>query len=90
MLKTSLTAITPSQKLTMGYNKTLNEKLSKFQDPVFLTANARQAFIWLRQAFTKVPILSHFDPGRHIRIETDASGYVIGGILSQLTSDSSQ
>ena len=41
----------------------------------------------MRQAFTKAPILRHFDPECHIRIETDASGYAIGGVLSQLTSD---
>ena len=43
----------------------------------------------MRQAFLKAPILHHFDPERHIRIETDASGYAIGGVLSQLTSDNS-
>ncbi len=43
----------------------------------------------MRQAFLKAPILNHFDPERHIRIETDASGYAIGGVLSQLTSDNS-
>ena len=37
--------------------------------------------------FTKALILQYFDPECHIRIETDASGYTIGGILSQLTSD---
>ena len=37
--------------------------------------------------FLKAPILHHFDPKCHIRIETDASGYAIGGVLSQLTSD---
>ncbi len=41
----------------------------------------------MRQTFVKAPILNHFDPERHIRIETDASGYAIGGILSQLTPD---
>ena len=33
----------------------------------------------------KIPILYHFDPESHIRIETDASGYVIGSVLSQLS-----
>ena len=55
--------------------------------PTFLTPSARKAFNQLRQAFTKTPILQHFDPECHIRIETDASNYTIGGILSQLTSD---
>ena len=41
----------------------------------------------MRQAFTKALILRHFDPECHIRIETDASGYTIGRVLSQLTSD---
>ena len=44
-------------------------------------------FAELRQAFIKVPILHHFDPECHIQIETDASGYAIGGVLSKLTSD---
>ncbi len=55
----------------------------------FFTANARRAFTKLRQVFVEAPILNHFDPERHIQIETDAFGYAIGGILSQLTSDDS-
>ncbi len=41
----------------------------------------------MRQAFVETPILNHFDPECHIRIKMDASGYAIGGILSQLTLD---
>ena len=52
----------------------------------FLTPEARLAFTQLRQAFVEAPILHHFDPESHIRIETDASGYAIGGVLSQLSS----
>ena len=65
-------------------------KTSKSQKTVgsdFLTPRAKLAFTELRQAFLKAPILHHFDPERHIRIEMDASGYAIGGVLSQLTSD---
>ena len=54
--------------------------------PKFLTPDARTAFNHLRLAFTEAPILWHFDPECHIWIETDASGYAIGGVLSQLTS----
>ena len=57
--------------------------------PKFLTPDARTAFNRLRLAFTEAPILWHFDPECHIRIETDASGYAIGGVLSQLTSGTS-
>ncbi len=41
----------------------------------------------MSQAFIKALILNHFDPEHHIRIETDASDYAVGEILSQLTSD---
>ena len=53
----------------------------------FFTPGAKLAFTKLRQAFFKAPILHHFDPERHIRIETDTSSYAIGGVLSQLTLD---
>ena len=68
------------------------QNLSKSKKSVrsdFLTPGAKLAFAELRQAFVKAPILHHFDPERHIRIETDVSGYAIGGVLSQLTSDDS-
>ena len=57
--------------------------------PSFLTPEARSAFNRLRLAFTEAPILRHFDPECHIRIETDALGYAIGGVLSQLASGTS-
>ena len=37
--------------------------------------------------FVEASILNHFDPERHIWIETDVFGYAISGILSQLTLD---
>ena len=60
------------------------------EESSFLTPNARWAFTQLRQAFTKAPILRYFDSEHHIRIETDASDYAIGGILSQMTSKTGQ
>ena len=51
----------------------------------FFTSEASLAFTQLRKAFTKAPILYHFNPKCHIRIETNALGYTIGGVLSQLT-----
>ena len=48
----------------------------------FLTSKAKLVFLQLRQAFTKVSILHHFDPERYIRIETNTFGHAIGGILS--------
>ncbi len=57
------------------------------QSWMILTSKARQAFTKLRQEFIEAPILNHFDLERHIQIKTDVSGYAIGGILNQLTSD---
>ena len=60
---------------------------SKKTELSFLTFRARMAFAKLRQAFIKAPILHHFDLERYIRVETDMSGYAIGGVFSQLTLD---
>ena len=54
---------------------------------MFLTADAKRVFTKLKQGFVEALILNYFDPERHIRIETDALGYAIGGIFSQLISD---
>ena len=54
---------------------------------MFLTIDARGAFAKLTQTFVEAPILNHFDPKCHIRIETNASDNAIGQTFSQLTSD---
>ena len=75
-----------------GRKTSKSKNLSKSKKTVgsdFLTSGARLAFTKLRQAFVKAPILYHFNPKCHIRIETDESVYAIGGVLSQLTSDDS-
>ena len=60
------------------------------EEPSFLTSDVRQAFTQSRQVFTEAPILQHFDPERYIQIKTDASGYAIGGVLSQMTLEMGQ
>lgn len=42
------------------------------------------AFESLKQAFTKAPVLVHFNPDLPIWLETDASDYVLGAVLSQI------
>ena len=64
---------------------TKSDKSNNSEKPKFLTSEAKQAFNRLKQAFTKVPILQHFDLKSHIRIETNASSYAIERVLSQLT-----
>ena len=53
----------------------------------YLTSDAKTAFNQLRQAFTKAPILQHFDPKQYIHIKIDTFGQTIGQVLSQLTND---
>ncbi len=71
-----------AEKSEASQAKNLSSQLGSF-----LTSKARKAFTKLKQAFVEAPILNHFDPERHIQIETDTSTYAIGGIFSQLTSD---
>lgn len=53
----------------------------------FLISESKLVFTQLRQVFIKVPILYYFDPECHIKIETNVSGYTIGGVLSQLSAE---
>ncbi len=59
------------------------------QSETFFTVNAKKTFTKLRQVFIEALILIHFDPECYFQIETDVLGYAIGGIFSQLTSDTS-
>ena len=47
------------------------------------TTAAQKAFDMLKQAFTMAPILLHPDPTKPFQVETDASDFAIGAILSQ-------
>ena len=43
-----------------------------------------RAFEALKDAFTKAPVLAHYAAGLRTMVETDASVFAIGGVLSQL------
>ena len=62
---------------------------AKIARPSFLTPETKSTFNYLRLTFIKAPILWHFDPECHIRIETNASDYAINGVLNQLASGTS-
>jgi hypothetical protein len=49
-----------------------------------LDTEATGAFEKMKKAFLEVPILCHYDLLRQTRVEVDASGGAIAGILSQL------
>jgi transposase InsO family protein len=44
---------------------------------------SQKAFETLKEAITSAPVLAMFDPEKQVTIETDASLYAIGGVLSQ-------
>jgi hypothetical protein len=48
---------------------------------------ARRAVEQLKDAFCEAPVLTHFQPGAPLRVETDASQFAIGAVLSQLVGD---
>ena len=64
--------------------------MRRVEESSFLTTDAQQAFTQLGQAFIEAPILRHFDLERYIQIKIDASGYTIGGVFSQMTSETGQ
>ena len=66
-----------------GSNIKKSVKAAKGSD--YLTPVAKKAFNHLCHTFIQAPIFQHFDLEWHIRIETNVSGYVIGGVLSLLT-----
>ena len=49
----------------------------------FLTPEAKKSFQRLKNAFCKELVLQHFDVSKPIRLETNASGKAIGGVLCQ-------
>ncbi|SLM34211.1 gag polymerase env [Lasallia pustulata] len=51
--------------------------------PFPLSKTALEAFKALKEAFTSAPLLRYFDENKPMRVETDASAFAIGGILTQ-------
>ncbi|MBW0551801.1 hypothetical protein O181_091516 [Austropuccinia psidii MF-1] len=49
-----------------------------------LNEKALRQFCQLKEAFTPAPILSHCDPSLPTIVETDASYYALGAVLSQV------
>ena len=48
------------------------------------TPLCQEAFETLKEMFTTGPILTHFDNTYPTKLETDASDFALGAILSQL------
>jgi hypothetical protein len=58
-------------------------KNGHFLGPFLPTSMMKRSFLELCNTFTKAPMLAHFDPVKPIRLETNASGFAITGIISQ-------
>lgn len=55
--------------------------------PDFLIFDTKKAFYHLSQMFIEAPILQYFDLEYYIQIKTNVLDYIIGDVLSQLTSN---
>lgn len=62
-------------------------KEGKKSGPLEWTDSAEQAFTRLRDTFSAAPFLRHFDPEKKLRLETDASNFGLGAVLTQPDED---
>ena len=82
---------------TCGYYRKFILNFSEIADPLTRLTSVKNAWKWsngeqnsfetLKSAISDAPILSHFDYNLPVVIDTDASAYAIGAVLSQLHSD---
>ncbi|MBW0475536.1 hypothetical protein O181_015251 [Austropuccinia psidii MF-1] len=73
--------------LIKNYSKKISSltKFLKKNSPSPLNGEALRQFHHLKKAFTTVQILSHFNPSLPTIVETDASYYALGAVLSQVS-----
>ena len=57
--------------------------LTKKDTPFQWSTAQADAFVALKQRFINGPVLATYDPERDTRLEPDASGWAVGGVLSQ-------
>ncbi|MBW0558661.1 hypothetical protein O181_098376 [Austropuccinia psidii MF-1] len=69
-----------------NYSKKITSLTSilKKYSPFIFNEEALSQFQILKEAFTTTPILSHFNPSLPTIVETDASAYAFGSVLSQV------
>ncbi|MBW0461076.1 hypothetical protein O181_000791 [Austropuccinia psidii MF-1] len=72
--------------LIKNYSKNTNVLTSflKKDSPLIFNEEAPSQLQILKEAFTTAPILSHFNPSLPNIVETDASDYTLGAVLSQV------
>ncbi|MBW0534854.1 hypothetical protein O181_074569 [Austropuccinia psidii MF-1] len=69
-----------------NYSKKISAltSLLKEDSPFIFNEEALSQFQILKEAFTTAPILSHFNPSLPTIVDTDASDYSLGAVLSQV------
>ncbi|MBW0553298.1 hypothetical protein O181_093013 [Austropuccinia psidii MF-1] len=69
-----------------NYSKKISSltSLLKNNSPIIFNEEALSQFQMLKESFTTAPILSHFNPSLPTLVETYASDYALGAVLSQV------
>lgn len=82
---------------TAGYYRRFIKDFAALSTPLSRLTSIKNSWKWgseetasfrsLQRALTETPLLHHFIPGRPIIIDTDASAFAIGAVLSQTDPD---
>ena len=76
--------VKPLNELTKGTQYTTKKDTKKIRYEAFDWNEAcQQAFEDLKRAFTTAPVLAHYNSSLETWVETDASDFVVAGVLSQ-------
>ena len=77
--------VKPLNELTKGTQYTTRSGNRKIKYGTFdWTTTCQQAFEDLKRAFTTAPVLAHYDLKLETWVETNASDFVVAGVLSQM------
>lgn len=64
------------------------DRLTRKDVPWEWGTEEQKAFDTLKEKFASHPVLAMYDPNRETRVDVDASGYAVGGVLLQKQEDS--
>ena len=79
-----LKKVRPLNELTKGTQYTTRKSAKKVKYNAFVwSEECQQAFESLKRAFTTAPVLAHYDLSLETWVETNASDFVVAGVLSQ-------
>src|SRR4051812_47989376 len=77
------------RRFIKGFSKicTPLTNLTRNEVPWNWSSACEEAFTLLKKRFTEEPVLAHFNSSRKTKLETDASDFALGAVLSQLCED---